>query len=91
LPTHKECINFENGYCRLFNIPVSPDGPACPNFKPKTIREAQVPPTRSYGPTAGNLPPVPPIPYVPQLRQVRARRRLRYRRGRRFGSLRWWL
>jgi len=84
LPVHKDCINFENGYCRLFNIPVDPNGPACPNFKPKIGREAQALVTRSYEPTVGNL---PLIPYTSRLRRVRARRRLRRRRGRRFGSL----
>ncbi|MCD6278457.1 MAG: hypothetical protein J7J11_02125 [Desulfurococcales archaeon] len=89
MPTHKECINFENGYCRLFNIPVSPDDPACPNFKPKKVMEAQVPPMRSYGNILDSTPPS--LPHIPQPRQVRARRRSRHRRGRRLSSLRWWL
>ena len=85
LPVHKDCINFENGYCRLFNIPVDPNGPACPNFKPKIIRETQALVTRSYESSTVNS---PSILYNPQLRRVRTRRRLRHRRGRRFGSLR---
>ena len=87
LPIHKDCINFENGYCRLFNIPVDPNGPACPNFKPRIVREAQTQFMRSYEPSAVSP---PSIPYNTQPRRVRARRRLRRRRGRRFGSLWWW-
>ena len=35
MPTHKDCINYSNGVCALFNVKVSPEGAACPNFRPK--------------------------------------------------------
>ena len=35
LRVHKNCLNFKNGFCVLKKKKVSPDGPACPLFKPK--------------------------------------------------------
>ncbi|HDN18059.1 MAG TPA: hypothetical protein ENF41_03260 [Candidatus Bathyarchaeota archaeon] len=35
LRRHKDCINYSNGYCTLFNIPVPPEGMGCPQFQPK--------------------------------------------------------
>ena len=44
-PTHKDCINFRDGVCTLYGIPVNPNQPACPNFTPKT---AVTTPTTTY-------------------------------------------
>jgi hypothetical protein len=33
--THKECAHFSNGFCTANGVMVSPNQPACPNFKPK--------------------------------------------------------
>jgi len=86
MPTHKECINFSNGYCRLLNIPVDPDGPACPNFRPRSATVSRAAAPESYSGSAGR-PPVPPHPLSP--RQRRARRRSRHRRGRLVAGP-WW-
>ncbi|MCS7373831.1 MAG: hypothetical protein NDF56_02505 [archaeon GB-1845-036] len=32
---HKDCINFKQGICTLYNIRVNPNDPACPNFIPR--------------------------------------------------------
>ena len=37
MPTHAECANYENGKCKLYNINVDPEGPACPNYQPKIL------------------------------------------------------
>ena len=42
--THRECEYFNSGLCALNCVVVSPDKPACPNFKPKGI-----PTTRESG------------------------------------------
>lgn len=33
--THKECVHFNNGFCILNSMPVSPDQHACLRFTPK--------------------------------------------------------
>lgn len=38
-PVHKECANFENGFCTAYDITVNPNDPACPNFTPKTTKQ----------------------------------------------------
>ena len=36
LLTHKNCINFQNGTCKLYNITVAANGSSiCPNFTPR--------------------------------------------------------
>ncbi|MCD6564269.1 MAG: hypothetical protein J7K23_10220 [Thermoproteales archaeon] len=42
---HGNCINYSDGKCLLYNINVSPNAPACPNFQPKknTTRVNYVP------------------------------------------------
>lgn len=35
--THKDCVNFRNGFCALHGISVNPDGAACPGFINKTV------------------------------------------------------
>ncbi len=35
-PKHKDCANFKDGKCLLYGVTVPPDGPACPNFTPRT-------------------------------------------------------
>jgi hypothetical protein len=48
-PTHKDCVNFRNGFCASYRIPVNPDGTACPRFTNKdtmplmTIRSTRQP------------------------------------------------
>jgi len=34
--THKECIYYKNGICLRTGAALPADGPACPNFTPKT-------------------------------------------------------
>ncbi|MGC8940353.1 MAG: hypothetical protein ACP5IM_07975 [Candidatus Bathyarchaeia archaeon] len=35
--THKHCVNFQNGTCKLYSITVNPNGlDICPNFTPLT-------------------------------------------------------
>ncbi len=36
-PTHKECLNFRDGFCALFRVRVNSNGRACPNFVPKNF------------------------------------------------------
>lgn len=86
MSTHKECINFSNGYCRLFNVPVDPDGPACPNFQLRSAAVGRVAVPGGYGGSVGH--PLM-LPYALPPRQRRARRRLRHRRGRLLAGL-WW-
>lgn len=47
LATHKECAYFNGGLCVLNSVRVSPDGPACPNFKPRSTAMTPAP-RRSY-------------------------------------------
>jgi len=35
--THKECIHFDNGFCILNNVMVSPNQPTCSNFRAKKL------------------------------------------------------
>ena len=87
-PRHGECQHYSNGKCTLYNVPVDPNAPACPNFKPKTIRQpATTPPSiqpqywtpPSQPPTA--MPPGMQPYYQPPMWGRRVRRR--WRRGRR--------
>lgn len=76
--THRECANYSNGYCRLFNVRVDPNGPACPNFRPRqAVGEAQV--QASHWP-AGRASP-PPLT-IGNSMGWRHRRRRRFRHGR---------
>ena len=80
MPTHGECINYVDGRCTLYNIPVDPNSPACPNFRPKTVAR---PPT-TVSPMAGAPSPAPtPIPFMGG-RRHRHRRRRRWRWGWKF-------
>ena len=46
-PTHKDCVNFRNGFCASYWIPVNPDGVACPRFTNKSATlQMAVRPTR---------------------------------------------
>lgn len=50
-PTHGNCANFRNGFCTLAGVAVSPNEPACPNFKPKStmrIPEAEAYPAQPF-------------------------------------------
>lgn len=47
-PIHRNCTNFQNGRCMLLGIEVNPDGPACPNFTPKSMTETSLPVKSSY-------------------------------------------
>ena len=62
-PTHKECINFRDGICTLYGIPVDPNQPACPNFTPKTAY--QQPWFRRFGFGRGISPYQYGYPYMP--------------------------
>ena len=74
---HKDCANFVNGTCKLYGVKVPPEGPACPNFTPRTL-------------PAQEQPSAPPVNYsksttistTPFL--AFQRRRFRKRRGRRW-------
>ncbi|MCD6096428.1 MAG: hypothetical protein J7J99_07725 [Thermoprotei archaeon] len=76
---HKDCANFINGVCRLYNINVPPEGPACPNFIPRR----NLPQRQSSAPLIGYTPqPLPPnVPPVLPFSGFRRRRRYRWRRG----------
>lgn len=75
---HKDCINYENGICKHFRIPVDPEAVACPNFIPKTqVLNTSVQRTqRSYEN------PIPSIQY-PMVYHLGIRNRRRLRRGQR--------
>ncbi len=73
-PRHKDCVNYVNGYCRLFNVRVNPNDPACPNFRPRVTayppQPYPAPPTLGRGLGMGiGL-------------GLRRRRRFRHRHGR---------
>ena len=36
--THKDCVHYQNGFCKLNLIKVDPDGSVCPGF---TLRNTQ--------------------------------------------------
>jgi len=59
--THKECANFNNGFCTLSGAIVDPNGPACPNFTPKTITTMPQPVNPQIQQT-WRLPPYPQQP-----------------------------
>ncbi|MGQ4915257.1 MAG: hypothetical protein ACP6IU_11030 [Candidatus Asgardarchaeia archaeon] len=74
---HKDCINYENGICKRFGIPVDPEGIACPNFIPKSqVSDTLIQRTQeSY---------INQTPYVryPMIYRLGSRNRRRLRRGR---------
>ncbi len=98
-PKHKDCANFKDGKCLLYGVTVPPDGPACPNFVPRTqATTPRVTTPAPAGPAAG-------IPYAAPSRWgygpgrgwgagrgmsmglgLRMRRRHRHGRGRRHWS-----
>lgn len=45
---HKECVNYKDGRCTLFGIPVDPDAPACPRFTPRSVAVKSEAPVREY-------------------------------------------
>jgi len=49
-PTHGECANFRDGRCLLLGVEVDPNGPACPNFTPRSapIPTAPSPPSELW-------------------------------------------
>ncbi len=58
-PKHRDCTNFKDGKCLLYGVTVPPDGPACPNFTPRT--QAAIPGTiRPVSPS-----PATGVPYAP--------------------------
>ena len=85
-PRHKDCINFVNGVCTRFGIPVDPEGPACPNFTPKSQERYMAPTTPT---SATRYPPTIPIPNIryptysmfPYRGFIGGRRNRRRRRG----------
>ena len=82
--THSECINYFNGYCRAYGMPVDPNGPACPNFKPRsapTFRQTNFFPRQPIWQSRSM-----PSPYL-GFRGLGLRRRRRARRRRRRGFL----
>ncbi|RJS84561.1 hypothetical protein CW702_02320 [Candidatus Bathyarchaeota archaeon] len=40
-PVHGECVNYRNGFCVLFRIPVNPALPACPHFRRRSYAVSQ--------------------------------------------------
>ena len=42
--THKQCANFNNGFCLIYGIAVNADAPACPNFTPNITEQTQANP-----------------------------------------------
>lgn len=42
--THKQCANFNNGFCLIYGIAVDPDAPACPNFRPDITEQTSANP-----------------------------------------------
>ena len=61
--THKECANFNNGFCTLGGATVDPDGVACPNFTPKNITTMPQP----VNPKIQRTWQLPPYPQQPAL------------------------
>ncbi len=46
--SHENCANYRDGFCTLYGIPVDPNTPVCPNFRPKSVSSApQMQPTPS--------------------------------------------
>lgn len=87
MPTHRECANFSNGFCKLYGVSVDPNGPACPNFTPKTAVAAQAAPaTAPLGAPSAVTAPIPPavVGLGGMGLRRRRRRRNRARRGRSF-------
>ena len=78
MATHKECIHYVNGVCTLYNVPMNPEGPACPNFRPRQAVSAVPPP-----------PAVPQMRWWPPLPGAGHRLRKRYRRRRGWGWRSW--
>ncbi|MCD6261129.1 MAG: hypothetical protein J7J28_05030 [Thaumarchaeota archaeon] len=82
-PTHSQCMNYRDGFCTLHGIPVPPDGPACPNFTPRTAFPGMAPP-QTYSP------PVPqPISMGAWIGWRRALRRMRRMQRRMRRGWRW--
>ncbi|RLE69439.1 MAG: hypothetical protein DRJ34_00815 [Thermoprotei archaeon] len=80
MPTHKECMNYSNGRCMLYNVPMDPNGPACPQFRPKTITTQYPNKFLAQYPSAN-------IQYSGDIQPRQGRRlrhRWRHRRGKRF-------
>ena len=69
-PTHKQCANFNNGFCLIHGIAVNPDDPACPNFTPNITEQSQVNPIHSPFPYPSAAPQLPvagnSTPFLPR-------------------------
>ena len=86
---HGDCAYFVDGMCTLYRIRVPADGPACPNFRPRT---AVPQPPRSWSwatPSASfrgfGYWAYPMVPFGGRMGLgLRRRRRMRHRRGWRF-------
>lgn len=63
-PTHKDCVNFKDGFCLLRGVAVDPNGTACPSFTPRNVpveaRRLHPPQTMQ-----GTLYPHPAYPQLP--------------------------
>ena len=38
---HKDCVNFENGRCKILHVDRDPKGTACPHFKAKKEKKTE--------------------------------------------------
>jgi hypothetical protein len=38
---HEDCVNFENGRCKIFHFAIDPKGTACPHFKAKKEKKTE--------------------------------------------------
>lgn len=72
-PTHKQCVNFNNGFCMAYGIAVNSDDPACPNFTPKTTEQMQPIPRTSPILYQSAVPPMQPAGNFPQFPQTSGR------------------
>jgi len=51
--THKNCIQYKDGFCTLNQISVDPDSTACPKFTPKHVTKI----SQNAGASMGSMQP----------------------------------
>ena len=46
---HEDCVNFENGRCKIFHVARDPKETACPHFKAKKEKKTETETTDAAG------------------------------------------